>query len=232
MPPFDQCWKHFLGEATVDCWQRKAADLYDRRQDVHPRQANDVFRAFNECPLARLKVVIVGQAPYDNAPADGLAFSVPDGVPVPPSLWIMFSEICHDLRIPVQHTNGNLERWARQGILLLNSSLTLTEGQPGENVDWDSFIDHVVERISRRVPAGPGHIGPTASGIVFMLWGNEAKERERRIVNGSNDHLVLTSSHPAPRSAFRTSKPFVGCRHFSEANAWLARQGSVPVFWH
>ena len=133
MPPFIQSWKSFLGDAYVEEWRGRAHALYEQQEPpVFPQQV-DVFRAFNECPLDCLKVVIVGEEPYTND-ADGLVFSVPDGIPVPPSLWIIFSEICHDLHIAVQHTNGNLVRWAQQGVLLLNSKLTI-----GRRRQWGYF---------------------------------------------------------------------------------------------
>ena len=155
----------------------------------------------------------MGEEPYTND-ADGLAFSVPDGIPVPPSLWIIFSEICHDLNIAVQHTNGNLVRWAQQGVLLLNSKLTI-----GRRRQWGHFTQFVLQKISEE-----------KDGIVFMLWGAKAQERGEHIVNSNDEHLVLRSSHPSPQSAFNTLDPFVGCRHFSRAREWLEHRG-LEVDW-
>lgn len=222
MPPFNQSWKSFLGDAYVDGWRRKARALYAQPgQRVYPQQEN-VFRAFDECPLDCLKVVIVGEEPYENENADGLAFSVPDGIPVPPSLWIIFSEICHDLHIAVQHTNGNLVRWAQQGVLLLNSKLTI-----GRRRQWGYFTQFVLRKTSEE-----------NDSIVFMLWGAKAQDRGEYIVNNNDEHLVLRSSHPSPQSAFNMPDPafnmpdpFVGCRHFSRANEWLEERDRPPVNW-
>ena len=156
----------------------------------------------------------MGEAPYENENADGLAFSVPDQILVPPSLWIIFSEICHDLHIDVQHTNGNLVRWAQQGVLLLNSKLTI-----GRRRKWGYFTQFVLRKISEQ----------NDDGIVFMLWGEKAQDRGEYIVN--DEHLVLRSSHPSPQSAFNMADPFVGCRHFSKANEWLVERGKPPVNW-
>ena len=219
MPPFDTSWRSFLGGAYVDGWRRNAHALYEPAgQEVYPQQAN-VFRAFQECPRGHLKVVIVGEAPYDNGNADGLAFSVPSGVPVPPSLWIVFSTIwrefdpVHD----VQHADGNLVRWAQQGVLLLNSRLTI--GQIPDSIRWGFFTRRVLEKIYEDM-----------TGIVFMLWGNEAQKRGEHIVN-NGEHLVLRSSHPSPQSAWNEPNPFVGCQHFSRANQWLIQRGHTDVDW-
>ena len=230
--PFDPTWKHLLGDAFVDEWRGKVDALYAQEgREVYPQQAS-VFRAFNECPLDCLKVVIVGQDPYDNGKADGLAFSVPDGVSVPPTLWIIFSKICHDLLIAVQHANGNLTRWARQGVLLLNSSLTIEKverasdsgaGDGGErpcSISWEDFTGHVLKNLSEK-----------RIGIVFMLWGEAAQKRCEHIVNKNGEHLVLCSSHPSPKSACKTSNPFVRCQHFSQANKWLRALGRTEVDW-
>ena len=226
MPPFNQSWRCFLDDAYVDRWRCKAAALYAQPgQKVYPQQA-DVFRAFNECPFDCLKVVIVGEKPYENEPyenepADGLAFSVPSRQRVPPTLCNILSEIHHDLDITVKH-DGNLVRWARQGVLLLNSSLTV--GQMDRSITWGSFTNKVLKKIYER-----------RTGVVFMLWGKAANERGRGFVSDHRGHLVLRSSHPSPQgaspqSASSTSNPFIGCQHFEVANAWLIEQGR-PINW-
>lgn len=220
MPPFDPSWRCFLGSSFVDRWREKTRDFYTQEQEAYPRQAN-VFRAFSECPLGHLKVVIVGQAPYNNGNAGGLALSVRDGAPVPPSLWIVFSEIWRefsDVDVKVQHTKGNLVRWAQQGVLLLNSSLTI--GQKNHNIKWESFTGRVLEKISKE-----------RCGIVFMLWGREAQKIGKCIVNNNGKHRVLCSSHPSPQSAWRKPKPFVGCNHFCEANQWLKERDITEINW-
>ena len=217
MPPFNQSWRCFLGDACVDIWRCRAAALYAQpgQQEVYPQQA-DVFRAFNECPFDCLKVVIVGEKPYKNGHADGLAFSVPSRQHVPPTLCNILSEIHHDLDITVKH-DGNLVRWARQGVLLLNSSLTV--GQMGRSITWGSFTNEVLKKIYEQ-----------RTGVVFMLWGEAANRRGRGFVDNHNGHRVLRSSHPSPQSASRTSDPFICCRHFEVANAWLVEQGR-PINW-
>ena len=217
MPPFDPSWKRFLGDAYVEDWRQRADGLYTPAGQpcVYPDRRN-VFRAFEECPLDCLKVVIVGEDPYGNGHADGLALSVPSGKPVPRSLWIVFSEICHELQITVQHENGNLARWAQQGVLLLNSRLTIGQKTP---IQWESFTGCVLRKISEK-----------KTGVVFMLWGSKARALEPCIV-GSGRHFVLRTSHPSPQGAWHESGPFVGCQHFRRANKWLIGQGRPAVNW-
>ena len=218
-------WRDLLdgeNDGYVDEWRNKADDLYrDHGDNLFPSRDN-VFRAFAECPLDRLKVVILGEQPYNNIHADGLAFSTSQTGPVPPSLWIIFSEICHDIRLGVFHTNGDLTRWARQGVLLLNSWLTI--GQNGGNIRWGDFTGQVIRKISERQT-------PT----VFMLWGKRAIRKNNRIDNTNGRHLILKSSHPSPRGAFRyvqqEEPSFAGCRHFSKANYFLSRNRAVTVNW-
>ena len=213
MPPFNQSWKCFLGAAYVDEWRDKARELYAQQgQQVYPQQAH-VFRAFNVCPLDCLKVVIVGEEPYENGNADGLAFSVSGRARVPPSLCNILSEIRYDLDIAVRH-DGNLVRWAQQGVLLLNSKLTI-----GRRRQWGYFTQFVLKKISEE-----------KDGIVFMLWGALAQDRGEHIVNHNDEHLVLRSSHPSPQSAFNMPDPFVGCQHFSQAREWL-EQRELAVDW-
>lgn len=224
MPPFNQSWKSFLGDAYVDRWRRRASALYAQQgQQVYPQQTH-VFRAFDKCPIYCLKVVIVGEEPYENKNADGLAFSVSGRTRVPPSLCNILSEIRYDLDIAVRH-DGSLVRWARQGVLLLNSSLTV--GQRGDSVRWGHFTKKVLKKIyEQRI------------GVVFMLWGKEANKRGRDFVDNHNGHRVLRSSHPSPQSASNTLQTasntfdsFVDCQHFSRANARLVERGRPPVNW-
>lgn len=224
MPPFNQSWKSFLGDAYVDRWRRKARALYAQPgQRVYPQQEN-VFRAFDECPLDCLKVVIVGEEPYENENADGLAFSVSGRARVPPSLCNILSEIHYDLGIAVGH-DGNLERWARRGVLLLNSSLTV--GQISDSIRWGYFAKKVLKKIYEQ-----------RTSVMFMIWGKEANERGRDFVDNHNGHRVLRSSHPSPQSASNTlqiasntSGSFVDCQHFSRANEWLEERDRPPVNW-
>ena len=209
MLPFNSCWKSFLEDTDIDWWRRRASGLYEQGEQVYP-QREYVFRAFNECPHEDLKVVIVGEEPYEDTSADGLAFSVPSRTRLPLSLCNILNEVVHDLGIAVKH-DGDLVRWARQGVLLLNSRLTI--GQQGP-VRWKDFTRQVLRTIYRN-----------KTRIVFMLWGEHAHASGRDLVNGRNNHLVLRASHPSPRSASSKCCPFVGCEHFRKASAMLAEQG-------
>lgn len=175
------------------------------------------FNALNSTPLDQVRVVILGQDPYHGPDqAHGLCFSVKPNVPPPPSLVNMYKEIQSDLGIaPPDH--GCLQPWAEQGVLLLNSVLTVAQGQAGahQGKGWEAFTDKVIETVNRE-----------REGVVFLLWGNYAKKKGRHI--DRNRHLVLEGPHPSPLSAYRG---FFGCRHFSQANEWLGEQGQPPVNW-
>lgn len=175
-----------------------------------------IFRAFELCPFDDVKVVILGQDPYHNyGQAMGLSFSVPDGVPAPPSLKNIFKEIESDLGI---HMSGrpNLEHWAEQGVLLLNAVLTVRAGEAASHSGkgWEKFTDAVIKAISDK-----------QQGVVFMLWGNYAKSKAQLI--DSTRHTVLQAAHPSPLA----KGAFFGCRHFSQANAALLNQGKTPIDW-
>lgn len=176
-----------------------------------------IFNAFACTPFQEVKVVIIGQDPYHNpGQAHGLSFSVQDGVAPPPSLVNIFKEIQSDLGLQLSGT-GNLEKWARQGVLLLNASLTVEANNPMSHskVGWHLFTDEVI----RQVSAGKEH-------VVFLLWGRFAQNKETLI--DSSKHLILKSAHPSPLSAYNG---FFGCRHFSKANAWLQQYGIPPIDW-
>ncbi len=175
-----------------------------------------IFNAFNLTPFDSLKVVIIGQDPYHGAgQAHGLCFSVADGVKAPPSLVNIFKEIKSDLGIS-HGDNGNLEKWAGQGVLLLNASLTVNAGEPNSHATcgWQTFTDAVIKKISDE-----------KEGIVFLLWGKFAQEKEALIDTGR--HYVLKAAHPSPYSADR----FFGCRHFSKTNEILKKQGKSEIDW-
>lgn len=177
----------------------------------------NIFRAFDKCPFDRLKVVIIGQDPYHGeGQANGLCFSVNDGVAFPPSLQNIFQEIRDDTGTPVPES-GNLDRWAEQGVLLLNSVLTVRAHQAASHAGhgWEQFTDAVVRLIAER-----------KQGIVYMLWGNYA-QRKGEIADPSRN-LILRSVHPSPLSVYRG---FFGCRHFSKANAYLVSIGKTPIVW-
>lgn len=179
-----------------------------------PRQ---IFAALDATPFDAVKVVILGQDPYHGpGQAHGLCFSVQPGVPVPPSLRNMYAELQRDLGfVPPRH--GCLTRWAEQGVLLLNAVLTVEQGLAGshQGKGWEGFTDSVIEALNRE-----------REHLVFMLWGSYAQAKGRLI--DRRRHLVLTAPHPSPLSAHRG---FIGCGHFSKANAYLVEHGMAPVDW-
>lgn len=176
-----------------------------------------IFNAFNLCPFNNVKVVILGQDPYhDDGQANGLCFSVNENVPFPPSLQNIFKEISDDLGKP-SPSNGDLTRWAEQGVLLLNSILTVRAHQASSHKDrgWEKFTDRVIKELSEN-----------RNNIVFMLWGSYAKNKGAQI--DRNRHLVLTSVHPSPLSVYRG---FFGCKHFSRANEYLRAHNIKEIDW-
>lgn len=176
-----------------------------------------IFNAFNLCPFDQVRVVIIGQDPYHGpGQAHGLCFSVNDGIPFPPSLVNIFKEVQDDLGTPVPPT-GNLSRWARQGVLLLNATLTVRAHQAGshQRQGWEEFTDAVIRVLNER-----------RDHLVFILWGSYAQKKGAFI--DRNRHLVLSSAHPSPLSAYHG---FFGNRHFSRANQYLVEHGETPVQW-
>lgn len=187
-----------------------------RTATVYP-PAGRIFAAFDACPFDSVKVVILGQDPYHGpGQANGLCFSVNPGVELPPSLVNIFKEVASDLSRPMP-VDGNLERWARQGVLLLNATLTVDAHHAGshQGKGWEEFTDAAVRALAEQ-----------REGLVFMLWGSYAIRKGAFI--DRNRHLVLTAPHPSPLSAYRG---FFGCRHFSQANNWLTAHGQTPIEW-
>ena len=179
--------------------------------------ASRIFAAFDACPFDKVKVVIIGQDPYhDVGQANGLCFSVADGVPKPPSLVNILREVSADTGADAD-ADGNLERWARQGVLLLNATLTVRAHRAGshQNRGWEEFTDTAIMRLSQQ-----------RTGLVFLLWGSFAISKRGLI--DTDKHLVLTSPHPSPLSAYRG---FFGNHHFSRANDWLVAHGQTPIEW-
>lgn len=176
-----------------------------------------VFNAFEHCPFENVRVVILGQDPYHGqGQAHGLSFSVPDGVQTPPSLQNIYKEIKNDLGtdIPI---SGNLERWANQGVLLLNATLTVEKERPAshQGLGWEVFTDAVIKKISEE-----------KEHVVFLLWGKYAQEKGNVI--DTSKHLVLKAPHPSP---FSVHTGFFGCKHFSQTNEYLQAHGSKPIVW-
>ncbi|MEO7801098.1 MAG: uracil-DNA glycosylase [Ginsengibacter sp.] len=176
-----------------------------------------IFNVFDKTPFKDVKVVLLGQDPYHNpGQAHGLSFSVPKGVTMPPSLINIFKEIKTDLGIS-QPSHGNLERWAEQGVLLLNASLTVRKNEPGSHskIGWLIFTNAVIQKVSDE-----------KKNVVFILWGRFAQEKQALI--DETKHAVLKAAHPSPFSA---DKGFFGCRHFSQTNAYLTHHGLDPIDW-
>ncbi len=177
-----------------------------------------LFNAFDKCGFDNLRVVILGQDPYHGAgQANGLSFSVNDGVRFPPSLQNIFKEIEQDMGKPAPKT-GNLERWAEQGVLMLNATLTVREGQPGSHQQkgWETFTDAVIATINNQ-----------KQGVVFMLWGKYAQDKGKII--DPSEHFVLRAKHPSPMSA--NYGGWFGCKHFSQANNYLTSKGLAEINW-
>ena len=213
-------WKSALSEEFEQPYFKslveKVKEAY-QRHDVWPR-GKDIFNAFNKCPLNEVKVVILGQDPYPTpGHAHGLCFSVQEHVnPYPKSLVNIFKEISEDLGKPAPD-NGSLERWAKQGVFLLNTVLSVNAHAPNSHRDfgWQQFTDAVIKTISNE-----------KKGLVFLLWGSQAQKKTELI--DKEKHHILTSVHPSPLSAYRG---FFGCKHFSKTNELLISQGNEPINW-
>lgn len=185
-------------------------------QQIYPSGSN-IFRAFDKCPFDKLRVVIIGQDPYHGpGQANGLCFSVGDGIRFPPSLQNIFQEVHDDTGTPIP-TSGNLDRWAEQGVLLLNAVLTVRAHEAASHAGhgWEPFTDAVVRAINER-----------KQGVVYMLWGNYA-QKKGNIANPAHN-CILKAVHPSPLSVYRG---FFGCHHFSRANAYLTSIGQEPIIW-
>ncbi|MFZ5757472.1 MAG: uracil-DNA glycosylase [Pseudomonadota bacterium] len=213
-------WRQALAEEFAgDYMQALRAFLQAEKQQgqvVYPA-GRDIFNAFNFTPFDKVKVVILGQDPYHGPDqAHGLCFSVRPGIDIPPSLANIYKELQSDLGIPPA-SHGHLERWARQGVLLLNAVLTVRAHNAASHAGkgWERFTDAAIAHLNRE-----------RENLVFMLWGSYA-QKKGAVIDRSR-HLVLTAPHPSPLSAHRG---FFGCRHFSQANAWLKDHGMTPIDW-
>ena len=215
----EESWKRALAEEFVKPYFASLVDFLHKEkaagQKIYP-PGSQIFRAFDLTPVSQVKVVILGQDPYHGpGQAHGLSFSVSDGVPAPPSLKNIFKEIESDLGVRMSGY-PDLEKWARQGALLLNAVLTVRAGVAASHskIGWQEFTDAVIRYIS-----------DNCNGVVFMLWGNFARSK-RDLIDASRHH-VLEAAHPSPLAR----GAFFGCRHFSRANALLEAQGKTPIDW-
>lgn len=209
-------WHKLLEEEINKPYIKDLKDFLDREETYPPK--DQIFHAFAMTPYDAVKVVIIGQDPYHGpGQAHGLSFSVPEGVDPPPSLKNIYKELQTDLGIAPAKT-GCLDKWAKQGVLLLNATLTVRPNEPKSHYGkgWERFTDSVVVKLAER-----------KDPIVFILWGRSAKEKCAHLLDHSH-HAVLTSAHPSPLSAHNG---FFGCRHFSKANEYLKKWGKTPIDW-
>jgi uracil-DNA glycosylase len=217
----EESWKKILGEEfEKDYMKNLKAFLQKEKEAGHVTYppGNLIFNAFNHTPFYKVKAVILGQDPYHGIDqAYGLSFSVRQGMPVPPSLKNIYKELQNDIpgfRIP---NHGELTKWADEGVLLLNASLTVRAHEPGshQNKGWEAFTDHVIRELSAQ-----------RSGIVFLLWGKYAQSKSALI--DESKHYILKAAHPSPYSA---TFGFFGCKHFSKTNKILVENGMEPIDW-
>lgn len=220
MVDIEASWKKKLNDELGSPYFRELLDFVEqeyKEKECFPA-AESIFQAFELSPFDKTKVVIIGQDPYHGyGQAHGLCFSVQPHTRIPPSLRNIFKEMHDDLEKPIPET-GNLEHWARQGILMLNATLTVRSGEAGshQKKGWERFTDAVIEILSEE-----------RKDLVFLLWGGPAKKKGRKI--DEEKHLVLTSGHPSPLSAIRGH--WFGNKHFSKTNSYLASKGKEPINW-
>ena len=215
-----QSWKEVLQEEFSKPYFEQLVLFVKREysENICYPKGQQIFSAFNHCPLPEVKVVIIGQDPYHGeGQANGLCFSVHDGIPHPPSLINIFRELNTDLGVPYP-LSGNLERWASQGVLLLNATLTVRANSAcsHQKQGWETFTDAVIKAVSTH-----------CNHVVFMLWGGYAKEKAKLIDPAK--HCILTAGHPSPLSANRGY--WFGNKHFSQANAYLKANGKNEIIW-
>ena len=215
----EESWKSVLADEFDKDYFVRLTDFvrgeYLSGKTIYPR-ARDIFNAFNLCPFDKVKVVIIGQDPYhEPGQAHGLCFSVPSGITPPPSLINIYKEINDDLGRP-SSTHGDLTHWANQGVLLLNSTLTVIAHLAASHAGhgWEQFTDAVISAVAKK------------EHVVYMLWGSYAQKKASLVDVSKN--LVLKSVHPSPLSAYRG---FFGCKHFSQANDYLIKTGQTPIDW-
>ena len=217
----ESSWKEQLQEELAKPYISQLAAFVEKERLLFPIYPPKelVFNALQKTPYDKVKVVIVGQDPYHGpGQAHGLCFSVPKGTPIPPSLLNIFKEIQADIGIPIS-ANGCLSSWAEQGVLLLNATLTVRQGEPlsHHRKGWEMFTDAIIAAIYKR-----------SEPVIFLLWGKSAQEKYRHVCHNEKNHIVLTAAHPSPLSAHQG---FLGCRHFSKVNELLVARGSPPVDW-
>ncbi|MEI6822419.1 MAG: uracil-DNA glycosylase [Bacteroidota bacterium] len=219
-PEIEESWKQLLLQEFESDYFANLKDflIEDKKKYIIYPPGKQIFSAFNLTPFHKVKVVILGQDPYHGeGQAHGLCFSVQNGVKPPPSLLNIYKEIEEDLGIKMNSSKGNLEHWAKQGLLLLNATLTVRANMAGshQNKGWENFTDYVIKALSEQ-----------QKGLVFILWGNFAQAKATLI--DTSKHFILKSVHPSPLSVYRG---FFGCRHFSKTNEILKSIGKDEIDW-
>ncbi len=218
-PQIEESWKNILKDEFNSQYFIELKEFLIEEKNkykIYP-PGRIIFNAFNKTPFENVKVVLLGQDPYHGkGQAHGLCFSVPKGISLPPSLVNIFKELATDLNVPVP-AHGNLEKWASQGVFLLNATLTVRASQPGshQNKGWEIFTDAVIKKISEK-----------RAGIIFLLWGKYAQAKE--VLIDTNKHYILKAAHPSPYSA---DFGFFGSKHFSKTNNILNRHGLSAIDW-
>ena len=220
IPPIEISWEQKLKqEFNAPYFKQLKEFLLEERKNgstIYP-SVDNIFAAFHHTPFNTVKVVLIGQDPYHGeGQAHGLSFSVPEGFPLPPSLLNIFKELNNEYGWPIVR-KGTLTKWAKQGVLLLNATLTVKAGSPGthQNKGWENFTDAVISKISAE-----------KNGVVFLLWGNFAHAKEKLI--DTSKHYILKAAHPSPLSAY---KGFFNCGHFKQTNDLLIKAGVSPIDW-
>lgn len=217
----EESWNAFLhNESEKDYFKEIIHFVEEAKKEgkvIYPPE-NLIFSAFNQVPLEKIKVVVLGQDPYHGeGQAHGLSFSVPYGHKIPPSLRNVYKELETDIEGFIRPTHGNLTTWSSQGVFLLNAFLTVEhkKAKSHQKIGWEEFTDAVIALISSK-----------CNGVVFMLWGNFAKQKA--VLIDASKHLILEAAHPSPLARNR----FLNSRHFSQANTYLSQQGAKPINWH
>lgn len=213
-------WDKFLNEEFQKPYFKELSEFLKREyrtKTIYPPK-KEVFSSFYFTDMDKVKVVILGQDPYhEPGQACGMCFAVKPGVRLPPSLQNIYKEIQDDLGVPMNYNNGYLVKWAKQGVLLINSVMTVEKGRANSHAGhgWETFTNNVIEKINT-----------LDQPVVYLLWGNNARQKKRLITNPK--HLILETVHPSPLSVYRG---FFGCRHFSKANEFLVKNGAEPIDW-
>lgn len=214
-----QYWKSYLDKSIIDNTTKNLRNKIENSElDFYPYIIDNIFKVFQLCKLNHIKVVILGQDPYyaNKTQANGIAFSVNSGVPIPPSLRNIFKELGKK-----DINSGDLTHWVEQGVFLLNTSLTVQEKSPNSHVSvWKSFTEHIIDIIEKN-----------CENIIFVAWGKGAEKHYHNIDCRSGKHQILMSSHPSPLSCYKTDKPFIGSDIFNKINLLLEKMNKAPISW-